>query len=983
MPTKDGSPSTSPRRPDHEAPIPLPRVRDIEGGAGQRPLSEVALPFRRSTNASVSALFAPNALGKRASSPVVGLPRPATISESPSATAPTRYQGLQETDEYRSLVVRSLSPNIAVSPSPDAEELLAQKGLTGGLLQLLRPFGDSVEGRVTIRDSAGSSKSCEDYAVHFTRLKDGMKPPRTSISEQQEQPRLQNINGYLDQTFPHTSARLRTGGDIDQIEDVIEKHLTYYDLDFHRKDDSGEEGDEKNKSSLGSPFHMHYLRRMLSGSILSPHETFSHPVACIVAVSSRNEDPVEELRQLYASTRTGDERLPQWVNGDYLRYYVLIHDEEHDDSQRSMTIFEQMKRHFGLHCHLLRLRSTQCVPSDDDCVRLPVCEWLSAAEELSEIERREKEDLDPDSGPCVYETDASAVKTMVREMVTQSVIPTMERLCTTWNDQIASRRRGISGRFLSFSKKWTTFGSSSRNISSTFGGTNNANSNSNYDSIQGFYPSETAEAIMRKLADYAFMLRDFKLAQSTYDILRNDYSNDKAWKYYAGANEMTVISSLMIDQPTSASASALPFSITRSSSSASKNAETLDQMLETAVYSYITRTGSMFAALRALAVSLELLNGRRTSSESDGAARWAYRVLDLELVGPVGSALFSERSAAFYSTRKDTGALAWNSRRRKTAMWSVLAAQAWMNLCSSKEQDVAKDESLIRIGSEHPAAISESNDDNLDPATRARKSKQLAAATQAKTCLAKALQNYDNKTDDETQLGFDDMRAYMQNLQLSITEATGSPFTAEYEVDQNAPDDVNETMASLDKQAEISEAKDAVRPIQPPSAPTTAAPPENDDEVSPLTRQLSHQSSIGTGTRARSPSVTSATSTGRPPLEPGFTIAPPTPVAEKLDASSDRFGAAQARERRRRKSSLMGVTGPPATTTPYTSATAAAASQKTAADPEEREAIDPLMNMKLNKEEKLDIKKHRRGQSLIGISTVPEGSPNRGSSDQH
>ncbi|KAI9652286.1 MAG: hypothetical protein M1831_007072 [Alyxoria varia] len=982
MPTKDGSPPTSPRRSDQGTPIPLPRVRDIEGSAGRRPLSEVSLPFRRSTNASVSALFAPNSLGKRASSPVVGLPRPAIASESPSTTTSNRYQGLQETNEYRSLLVRSLSPNIAVLPSPDAEELLAQKGLTGGLLQLLRPFGDNVEGRVTIRDSAGSSKSCEDYAVHFTRLKDGMKPPRTSISEQQEQPRLQNINGYLDQTFPHTSARLRTGGDIDQIEEVIEKHLTYYDLDSHHTDDSGGEEDDKNRSPFRSPFHLHYFRRLLSGSVLSPHETFSHPVACIVAVSSRNEDPIEELRQLYASTRTGDERLPQWVNGEYLRYYVLIHDEEHDDSQRSMTIFEQMKRHFGLHCHLLRLRSTQCVPSDDDCVQLPVCEWLSAAEELSEIERREKEDLDPDSGPCIYETDAAAVNTMVREMVTQSVIPTMERLCTTWNDQIASRRRGISGRFLSFSKKWTTFGSSSRNLPSTFGGTNTTNSNSNYDSLQGFYSAETAEAIMRKLADYAFMLRDFKLAQSTYDILRNDYSNDKAWKYYAGANEMTVISSLMLGQSASSSASALPFSITRSSSASSKNTDSLDQMLETAVYSYITRTGSLFAALRALAVALELLNGPRESSESDGAARWAYRILDLELVGSVGSALFSERSAAFYSTRKGTGAQAWTSRRRKTAMWSVLAAQAWMNLYSSREQAAAKGENLADLDSAEPAAMSESNEDNLDPETRARKSKQLAAATQAKRCLVTALQHYDNTTGDGTDLRFEDMRAYLHDLQLSITEATGSPFMTEYELDPNVSDDANKTIASLDDQADLVEAKDAVPPIPPPSAPTTAAPPQVEEDISPPTKQLSHQSSIGPGMGARSPSVNSATSTGRPPLEQGFTIAPPTPAAEKLDASSDRFGAAQARERRRRKSSLMGATGPPAVITPYTSATAVAASQKLAAEGGETEAIDPLMNMKLNKEEKLDIKKHRRGQSLIGISTVPESEHNRGSSGQ-
>lgn len=41
---------------------------------------------------------------------------------------------------------------------------------------------------------------------------------------------------------------------------------------------------------------------------------------------------------------------------------------------------------------------------------------------------------------------------------------------------------------------------------------------------------------MRKLADYAFMLRDWKLALSCYDLLRTDFANDKAWRYHAGAH---------------------------------------------------------------------------------------------------------------------------------------------------------------------------------------------------------------------------------------------------------------------------------------------------------------------------------------------------------------------------------------------------------------------------------------------------------------
>jgi len=261
--------------------------------------------------------------------------------------------------------------------------LLAHKGFTGGLLQLLRPYGESVSGKVTIRDSVGSSKSWEDYAVRFTKLKDGLESSRMPERRSVETPR-QDISGYLDHHFPHSSARLRTGGDVLFIEDDVEKHLAYAE----ERSEEGEDVQLRDTSNATSPFQLLYLRRLLSGLPMTPHETFSHPVACIMAVSSRHSDPIEEFRQLSAHTSTGIERLPQWVNNDYLRYYVLIHDEEHDDVSRSTTLYEQMKRHFGLHCHLLRLRSNLCVPTDDGAVQLPDCEWISAAEELSEIQKR-------------------------------------------------------------------------------------------------------------------------------------------------------------------------------------------------------------------------------------------------------------------------------------------------------------------------------------------------------------------------------------------------------------------------------------------------------------------------------------------------------------------------------------------------------------------------------------------------------------------
>jgi hypothetical protein len=249
----------------------------------------------------------------------------------------------------------------------------------------------------------------------------------------------------------------------------------------------------------------------------------------------------------------------------------------------------------------------------------------------------------------------------------------MERSVSTWNEQILSRRRGLSGRFMSLSKRWTPFGTSRSSSSSP------SSSNSNYDNVQGFYKPDTPEAIMRRLADYCFMLRDWKLALSTYEILRTDFQNDKAWRHYAGASEMAALSALMA--PTLLSAKS--------------RSENIDTWIEAASYSYTDRQRSAapYYALRALLLTMELLR-IRGSGAADDAARWGTRILDSGLVGAIGHALITERISACYAIRPGIGMSQLGSRRRKAALWAVLAAQGWWRLSRSQQAEKALDEAL-------------------------------------------------------------------------------------------------------------------------------------------------------------------------------------------------------------------------------------------------------------------------------------------------
>jgi hypothetical protein len=125
-------------------------------------------------------------------------------------------------------------------------------------------------------------------------------------------------------------------------------------------------------------------------------------------------------------------------------------------------------------------------------------------------------------GCCLSDEDINGITQMLREMLTQSILPYMERNIAHWNEQVAASRKGIAGRFRRY------FNTGTKNPALQQSPTTGPNGGI-------IYPHTSPEAQMRKLADWAFMLRDYKFASSVYETLKKDFASDKAWKYYGGA----------------------------------------------------------------------------------------------------------------------------------------------------------------------------------------------------------------------------------------------------------------------------------------------------------------------------------------------------------------------------------------------------------------------------------------------------------------
>ena len=296
----------------------------------------------------------------------------------------------EPSDDPKQILLQSLWPTIAVYPSADTEELVRLKGIYGGFCDLLKPFGERVYGKVNVRDSTGGSRSWDDFGVHFITVN---KHPEY-VNE--AQPGIKMESGDNDSRGKTTSAQSllplpfisRAYAPESPIDRIMQVHLRRSEAALVSQ---GPNKTDEDVNSLVSLNHAQYLRKVLAPRPMTPYDTFTHPVACLIVTSSQSPAPIEKLRNLYSESRHGDNRVPAWAGTEFLRYYVLVHDEDHDDIGRSITIYEQMKRHFGLHCHLLRLRSTECSSAAVDGNRFPSCTWSPLEDSILEVRQLGKQ----------------------------------------------------------------------------------------------------------------------------------------------------------------------------------------------------------------------------------------------------------------------------------------------------------------------------------------------------------------------------------------------------------------------------------------------------------------------------------------------------------------------------------------------------------------------------------------------------------------
>ncbi|WAR53588.1 hypothetical protein PtB15_3B96 [Puccinia triticina] len=407
----------------------------------------------------------------------------------------------------------AFSPRIALFPSSQAEQHICTPNNISHFHSLLDPF--HIIPRVTVRHANYATATLDALALSFTQNQpeQPFTTPHT-IPKPSDQP--------TSPARPPPATRIRI------------KH------DHHWLGPAEEE--EADYPQPPTPWYSAFLARLLAHRPLLPHDHASHPLAAILIASTSHPDPLQEFAALHQRAARDGPGWPshhEWLEtGTILRYYLLIHPispEEPDGGvPRAAGLLDALKRIYGLNCGLLCFNSE----NTEWLRRKRIVDHPPGDPQPSPTTQHDYWAQNNGAGQLISHEDILALKLLLREFTLQSLIPHIERCVQQWNDSLAANRKGITGRLFSAGYKYFSKAPGSATSSSS-------TPEHRYNPTTCSYPHQSQEAQTRRLADFSFMLGDYKFASQMYDYLRKDAFNDQAWPYYSSATQMIGLCTLL------------------------------------------------------------------------------------------------------------------------------------------------------------------------------------------------------------------------------------------------------------------------------------------------------------------------------------------------------------------------------------------------------------------------------------------------------
>lgn len=380
------------------------------------------------------------------------------------------------------MLQEEITPVVMVLCTPLVEEACLKNGLS--LVEMLSPFCNFNNIDVPVRTSSDQPYRLQKFKLRLFYASDIRQPDLEVAKERLKQV----ITQAGEEDFSELSL------DPPQIKDIL---------------DSAE-------SKILPTWFRYFNKELVRTLSFSDHEAFDHPVACLLAISSKDEEPISRFVDLF-----NPNKLPSLLNDGamdpkLLKHYLLVHDNQDGTSEKATRILTEMKNTFGPNdCQLLCINSSQ-----DGHVEHQDNPWACFKSDA----------LAGRTLGCSLSTDdINEIKDLMQELSSKHIIPYMEQKVRALNQQVSATRKGFRNQIKNL---WWRKGKEDAP-----------------DSLYGhMYTFSSVESQIRILGDYGFMLQDYELALSSYRLISTDYKLDKAWKRFAGVQEMMGLTYFISDQ---------------------------------------------------------------------------------------------------------------------------------------------------------------------------------------------------------------------------------------------------------------------------------------------------------------------------------------------------------------------------------------------------------------------------------------------------
>ncbi|KAJ7169750.1 ER-golgi trafficking TRAPP I complex 85 kDa subunit-domain-containing protein [Mycena filopes] len=365
----------------------------------------------------------------------------------------------------------SLSPHICIVSSPDLAALL-KSSLLPPLPDILQSFSPLPQ--VTTRTTSLTSVPHTAFGLRFSSL-----PEIESACREDEQQRAERTLDWIGARIGNRCAKWLQ--DMEKLGDKDSGRTPWWDE----------------------------LKRCAEGDhVPSKTEGWNHPVAIILAVSTTAPNPLQAITALHSRAI----ELPSWVDPTFLRYTLIVHPQDSplsdEDYLLSLTLPNPPPPPVPVPALIPRLPPP---PSSD-------------SPESSPIAAPPPTPAFPTPGLNTLrmsEADIQQTARFTREFLVMSLVPWMEKCVVEWNENFSSNRR-LPSRLFSSTRR--LFGSPSPSPAPTHASTASVSRSSTYNGAP-LLPGSSAPAPpsqQRRLAEFATVLGDFKLAVTVWETLRKE-----------------------------------------------------------------------------------------------------------------------------------------------------------------------------------------------------------------------------------------------------------------------------------------------------------------------------------------------------------------------------------------------------------------------------------------------------------------------------